>query len=851
MKLSGLLKFLMLICCLKICANGTFAQNSIPVLEFAHTTGGNFNDYPTQMAFDASGNIYRLGYYQDSVDVDPDTAEVIIVAQGGYDFFVQKLDRKGNHLWVKSIGARNTSEQAWDIKVSPGGMIYIVGEFGSRTDFDPGPGVANLNTRGRDDIFVLKLDTSGTFQWARGFGGSLDETGRSIAIDAQENCYFTGYFESSSVDFDPSGATYNVSSNGDEEIFVAKIDSRGNFQWAHSFGSSSFDQGRGIEVDINGDVIVGGYFTGTVDFDPDTSVSVSRRSRGNSDYFILKLDDLGNHLWSASFGARSLEFCYDIATDSRGNIYTTGNFRYTVDFDPGSGVDNISVAGTGGNGDVFIHKLDSSGNHVWAKNLGGSSTEVGTSLSVSKSGNVYTTGYFSRDGDYDPGSGTYTLTNRGNYDVFVHALDSTGNFKWAGSIGSSPNELGWAAAVDPFGAIYFAGNFEGSIDLDPGPRVSTGTAVDRVEMYHIKILDCLQDTTIDTLIACDSLQWINGVTYTSSNDSAIYVISGANGCDSVIRLQLTIAHPSFGVDSITACDSYIWRDGITYTSSNNSANDTILNALGCDSIISLDLRLNSSSSGIDSVSACDSYIWINGGAYRSSISGIQHTITNVAGCDSLVSLELEIRNSTSAIDSQLACKWFRWIDGQDYFNSNNSASFTLTNTAGCDSVVNLALTIQQVDVDVAQTNERLTAFEPAGTYQLLNCPSYSPVPGAQSQVFFAPSNGEYAVAVTKDNCTDTSDCVSVTTVGVKEQTLIHNPEIFPNPSRGYLNIDLGTFQRTLGLAILDLEGRIVFQADYDNESQIEIRPELPSGIYTIRIQYAEGKTSQHKLLIAD
>lgn len=115
-----------------------------------------------------------------------------------------------------------------------------------------------------------------------------------------------------------------------------------------------------------------------------------------------------------------------------------------MDFDPGSGVDNISVAGTGGNGDVFIHKLDSSGNHVWAKNLGGSSMEVGTSLSVSKSGNVYTTGYFSRDGDYDPGSGTYTLTNRGNYDVFVHALDSTGNFKWAGSIGSSPNELGWA-----------------------------------------------------------------------------------------------------------------------------------------------------------------------------------------------------------------------------------------------------------------------------------------------------------------------------------------------------------------------------------------------------------------------
>ena len=144
-------------------------------------------------------------------------------------------------------------------------------------------------------------------------------------------------------------------------------------------------------------------------------------------------------------------------------------------------------------------------------------------------------------------------------------------------------------------------------------------------------------------------------------------------------------------DLIAACDSYTWIDGNTYTSSNNTAPATLLNADGCDSVISLDLTITSSSFVTDAVTSCDSYTWIDGNMYTSSNSTATYTLTNATGCDSVVSLDLTITSSSFGTDVVTACNSYTWIDGTTYTSSNNTATHTLINAAGCDSVLILSL----------------------------------------------------------------------------------------------------------------------------------------------------------------
>ena len=167
----------------------------------------------------------------------------------------------------------------------------------------------------------------------------------------------------------------------------------------------------------------------------------------------------------------------------------------------------------------------------------------------------------------------------------------------------------------------------------------------------------------------------------------------------LVTLDLTINNSVSGTDTQVACGSYTWIDGNTYTTSNNSATFNIPNGSvnGCDSIVTLDLTINNSVSGTDTQVACGSYTWIDGNTYTTSNNSATFTIPNgsINGCDSIVTLDLTINNSVSGTDTQVACGSYTWIDGNTYTASNNSATFTIPNGSinGCDSIVTLDLTI--------------------------------------------------------------------------------------------------------------------------------------------------------------
>ncbi len=208
-------------------------------------------------------------------------------------------------------------------------------------------------------------------------------------------------------------------------------------------------------------------------------------------------------------------------------------------------------------------------------------------------------------------------------------------------------------------------------------------------------------TSTDTQIACSTFTWIDGNTYTSSNSTATYtIIAGANnGCDSIVTLNLTITGPVNSIDTQSACDSFIWIDGNTYTTDNSTAMHTIFGGAnnGCDSIVTLNLTILNPTNGVDVITSCSSINWIDGNTYSTDNSTASHTITGGAnnGCDSIVTLNLTITNAVIGTDVQTACITYDWIDGNTYTSSNSTATHTITGGAsnGCDSIVSLNLTI--------------------------------------------------------------------------------------------------------------------------------------------------------------
>ncbi|MCT4580858.1 MAG: FG-GAP-like repeat-containing protein, partial [Flavobacteriales bacterium] len=184
---------------------------------------------------------------------------------------------------------------------------------------------------------------------------------------------------------------------------------------------------------------------------------------------------------------------------------------------------------------------------------------------------------------------------------------------------------------------------------------------------------CIGTTGLDIQSACGSYTWIDGNTYTTSNSTATHTLTNAAGCDSIITLNLTINNTTTATDIQSACGSFTWIDGNTYTTSNNTATHTLTNAAGCDSIITLNLTINNTTTATDIQSACGSFTWIDGNTFTTSNNTATHTLTNAAGCDSIITLNLTI-NNTTATDIQSACGSFTWIDGNTYTTSNNTAT---------------------------------------------------------------------------------------------------------------------------------------------------------------------------------
>lgn len=326
--------------------------NASGALVWAHRIGGTANDQGHGITADLSGNVYITGYFKGIVDFDPGANVANLTGNGIEDIFVAKYNSSGNYLWAHSAGGANT-DMGQSIAVDYMGNVLVTGNFnGASVDFDPGPATVSLSTNGLSDIFVASYNDTGKLNWAKSIGSDSTDDGLGIITDLHRSVFVTGYFRDT-ADFDPGPNAANLMSAGDQDIYILKLDSAGSFSWVKQIGGIGADAANAIDIDYVGAVYLTGYYTGTVDFDPDPSVS-TLPMHGNEDIFVGAYSNSGALVWAVSMGSSADDNGNAIIPNTIGEVFSTGFFKGICDFDPGVPTFNLTAIS---NQDGYVQKL--------------------------------------------------------------------------------------------------------------------------------------------------------------------------------------------------------------------------------------------------------------------------------------------------------------------------------------------------------------------------------------------------------------------------------------------------------------------------------------------------------------
>lgn len=445
------------------------------ILNFAGAMGGVGIDRGHDVCVDDAGNVYLTGQFRVAGDFDPGPGSSTLTG-GWFDVYVSKLDAGGTLQWARSMGGTSV-DYGFSVAADGSGSVYCTGLFNETADFDPGPGSYNLTSAGMSDAFLCKLDPTGNFLWAFSLGGAAGDSGSHVVTDAAGNVYLVGNF-TGTIDFDPGPETFTVA-NASGSV-LAKYDGAGNFLWAGPVVGIT----NGIVIGPDGFVYLAGGFSGTADFDPGSG-TYTMTSSGAVDAYVSKLENTGAFQWALSMGSANSESCIGIAVGPADELYCTGRFQGTADFDPGPGVYNLMSNGT--RDDVFVVRLDTSGAFYWGSVLGGRLADNVADIAVDPAGGVYCTGWYLDWIDADPGPIEYRLSSVGLEDIYVCKLDSNGAFRWAKSVGGSGFERSAAVAVDRNGFVYATGYFETTADFDPSSGVYNLVSTGEHDAFVLKL----------------------------------------------------------------------------------------------------------------------------------------------------------------------------------------------------------------------------------------------------------------------------------------------------------------------------------------------------------------------------
>lgn len=439
--------------------------------QFLISAGAAGQEYSKDIDIDNQGNIVSAGYFYNTVDFDPTTGTTNRTAVGFADNYIAKYTSNGNLLWAISFGSTGI-DIPHSVVTDNNNNIILCGYFSNTCDFDPSAGVTARTSNGGRDAYIAKYDLNGNFQWVVTYGADSLDDAFNLDVDTQGNVYWTGVIEGN-VTVGTTTFTTQV-----EDVVFGKISPTGQIQWVKQVGGSGIDEGSGINVDNNGDIIHTGYFQTTVDFDPNAGVS-NLTSSGGFDTYFGKYDTLGNLIWIKKIGGPAADIGAPggITIDNLNNIYIAGNAGANCDYDPNAGTVTHTMNGTT---DWFVAKYDNNGNHILSFTVGGTGQDQAHRLTTDSQQNIYVTGWFRETANFNPNGTAITLTGNctgGGHDGYIAKYNSNGICQWAKQFGGVVNgtdqlTLGTSVKLLTEQQVVFSGRFHGnnafaSIPLSP------------------------------------------------------------------------------------------------------------------------------------------------------------------------------------------------------------------------------------------------------------------------------------------------------------------------------------------------------------------------------------------------
>jgi hypothetical protein len=424
----------------------TACSKGIEVRTYASRAGGTSFDNGSSVSALADGSAIVAGYFSGTATFGSTT----LVSTGNEDVFVARMGPHGTWAWAARANGPSSDIARGVSALADGGAI-VTGFFNGTATF----GSTTLISSTFDDIFVARINPNGTWTWATRAGGASIDSGRGVSTLADGSAIVTGSFGGTAT----FGSTTLISTGWDD-VFVARVDPSGTWAWATSAGGPSSDYGYSVSALTDGSAIVTGFFNGTATFGSSTLIST-----GNEDVFVARTNPDGTWAWATRAGGSSSDYGFSVSAFADGSAVVTGFFDGSATFG------STSLTGAGSL-DAFVARIDHTGTWAWATSAGGTSSDLGYSVSALADGSVIVAGSFFGEASF----GSTSLTGAGFFDLFVARIDASGTWEWAARAGGPFTDMSNAVSALTNGSAIVTGSFTGTATFGDTPVTSAGEA---------------------------------------------------------------------------------------------------------------------------------------------------------------------------------------------------------------------------------------------------------------------------------------------------------------------------------------------------------------------------------------
>ncbi|MFY0642922.1 MAG: T9SS type A sorting domain-containing protein [Bacteroidia bacterium] len=830
--------------------------NSNGSLVWSFSLNSSYHASCSGLAIDKENFVYLSGKFTREIDFNPGIgiAKNVAFQDKGTDGYLVKLDPSGNYLWHNTLGVGG-GDDITDIEIDSLGNIFTVGYYTARVDFDFGSDIYNMTSVSGADPFLARYSQK-----------MCSSFGIKLITEKQAFCNDTGFVKGIALrGKGPIRYSWNSMPNILDSIQLFPKPGINSLTITDSIGCKSnvnyliegptYQNGVDFVVDLTPGRFRRGftsvlklvYYNGGCDtsdgliiFEIDSLLTVDSTN--------ITYDSIVDNLiyWNVSnlsydSGIKNIDIYYRTKLDaSIGDSITVKVNAYTVVSDSNLLNNEVSyrmpVINSFDPNDLLSSPKGQCGNNLILQDQ-----IISYKIRFQNTGNASAINVKIRDtisSHLDPSTINIISSSHENYTVTLNESEVIEfDFNDINLVDSGTNQEGSKGYI-----TYQISMLDNTPDnsklkntayiyFDYNDPISTNT------IHHTKVSAIPIDTVYMQISACDSFTWLNDSTYYISTQSPEVTYSNKYGCDSIIKLSLTINQSTSNLIDTTSCDFLVYKSKSYFT--DTTIFDTLATRNGCDSVIQLNISIQKEQSSTLDTFSCGFIVYLDSFYYSDTI--VTDTFESKFGCDSIVSMEINIGITSYDTSIVKTCFGFTWINGKQYEQSSFGDTVILQNVLGCDSILVLDLEIVEIDTSISQNGDSLISNEQFGTYQWLNCDEgYKPIIGRNKRFIDMVNDGNYSVEISKDICIDTSECIELATMSITDlETSLFT--VVPNPTKTQITIRFFAKNPETEVEIINSQGKVLdSQSIIGSFVTIPIM-EYPPGIYFIRTRYGLKK----------